>query len=127
MRELVNQFKVKVDAEETRYHFSEMTDAETPIWVGGPTPFSMLGRYVLTVLVLLVHMMFFWAAKGGDLEGEGQLNFVLGLVKILLDISGVTGFVVVMLVFAKINHYLNFSTSGAVSYTHLTLPTICSV
>ena len=112
MSDLVNQFKAKVDAEEARYHFSEMTDAETPIWIGGPTPFSMLGRYVLTALVLLIHMMFFWAAKGGDLEGEGQLNFVLGLVKILLDISGVTGFVVVMLVFAKINHYLNFSTSG---------------
>ena len=92
MSDLVNQFKAKVDAEEARYHFSEMTDAETPIWIGGPTPFSMLGRYVLTALVLLIHMMFFWAAKGGDLEGEGQLNFVIGLVKILLDISGVTGF-----------------------------------
>jgi len=73
---------------------------------------SMSGKYALSILVLLVHMVFFWAAKFEDVEGEGNLNLVVGLAKVLLDVSGVFGFVIVMMLIAKINHFLNTSTSG---------------
>ena len=57
-------------------------------------------------------MVFFSAAKFEDVEGEGNLNLVVGLAKLILDVSGVFGFVIVMMLIAKINHFLNTSTSG---------------
>lgn len=82
---------------------------------------SMLGRYLLAALVLLVHLVFFWAAKFEDVDGEGNLNLVVGLAKVILDISGVFGFVIVMMIIAKINHYLNVSTSGGWTTSWLVL------
>ena len=46
------------------------------------------------------------------IEGEANLNLVIGLAKAIIDISGVLGFAIIMLLVAKINHYLNTSTSG---------------
>ena len=69
----------------------------------------MSGKYALSILVLLVHMVFFGYAIE---DGEGNLNLVVGLAKLILDVSGVFGFVIVMMLIAKINHFLNTSTSG---------------
>lgn len=82
---------------------------------------SMVGRYILAILVLMIHLVFFWAAKFEDVDGEGNLNLVVGLAKVILDISGVFGFVIVMMVIAKINHYLNVSTSGGWTTSWLVL------
>ena len=112
MGELINRFREEIDSDQARQNFGDMTEAEEPIWIGRPTVLSMLERYLLIGLVFLTHIVFFWAATGDDLDGEGRTNFVIGLAKAVLDISGVSGFVLMMLVIAKLNHYLNFSTSG---------------
>jgi len=121
LSDIVNTYRQNVDADEVRSRFTEITDSETPIWSGGPSAMSMLGRYILAALVLLVHLVFFWAAKFEDVDGEGNLNLVVGLAKVILDISGVFGFVIVMMIIAKINHYLNVSTSGGWTTSWLVL------
>ena len=112
MNDKINNFRSQLDIHEVKEKFPEMTESETPIWQGSPALMSMSGKYALSMLVLLVHLIFFWAAKFEDVEGEGNLNLVVGLAKVILDISGVFGFVIVMMIIAKINHYLNTSTSG---------------
>ena len=121
MSDFVNKYRQNVDADEVRSRFTEITDSEVPIWTGGPSAMSMLGRYLLAALVLLVHLVFFWAAKFEDVDGEGNLNLAVGLAKVILDISGVFGFVIVMMIIAKINHYLNVSTSGGWTTSWLVL------
>ena len=112
MEDIINNYRSQIDIQEVKKRFPEMTESETPVWHGGPALMSMSGKYALSILVLLVHMVFFWAAKFEDVEGEGNLNLVVGLAKLILDVSGVFGFVIVMMLIAKINHFLNTSTSG---------------
>ncbi len=121
MSDYVNQYKQKVDSEEVRSRFSEITDSEVLIWSGSPSVLSMIGMYSLAIVVLFVHLIFFWAAKFENVDGEGNLNLVIGIAKVILDISGVFGFVVVMMLIAKINHYLNVSTSGGWTNSWLVL------
>ena len=111
MSSFIDEFKSRVDAEGVLSDFPEITEAEIPIWRGGPTFLSMLDKYILGVLVLAVHLLFF-AGDWLEPEGEGRANFVIKLVVNLVDFSGVLGFVISMLVLTKINHYANFSTSG---------------
>jgi len=121
MSEYVELFRSEIDERSVRVAFPEMTDSETPIWAGSPSFFSMAGHYFLATLILVIHLMFFWAAEGPDVEGEGQANFAIGIFKWILDVSGVLGFVVVLFAVAKINHYLNFSTSSRWTTTWLLL------
>ena len=112
MEDIINNYRSQINIQEVKKRFPEMTESETPVWHGGPALMSMFGKYALSILVLLVHIIFFWAAKFEDVEGEGNLNLVVGLAKVILDVSGVLGFVIVMMLIAKINHFLNTSTSG---------------
>ena len=121
MSKYVDRFRSKIDERSVRAAFPEMTDTETPIWAGSPSFFSMAGHYFLATLILVIHLMFFWAAEGPDVEGEGQANFAIGIFKWILDVSGVLGFVIVLFAVAKINHYLNFSTSSKWTTTWLLL------
>ena len=108
----VEGFLSTIDEPRVRTVFPEMTDSETPVWVGSPCFFSMAGHYVLAMAVLGIHLLFFWASEGGEIvEGEGLVSAIGGL-KWALDVTGVLGFVVVLFSVAKINHYLNFSTSS---------------
>jgi len=101
MEDIINNYRSQIDIQEVKKRFPEMTESETPVWHGGPALMSMSGKYALSILVLLVHMVFFWAAKFEDVEGEGNLNLVVGLAKLILDVSGVFGFVIVMMLIAK--------------------------
>ena len=112
MSEFVEQFKSNIDADSARSDFPEITDSETPIWRGGPATSSMADKYILSIMVLLVHIAFFLGELLDTPEGEGQVNFVLSVVIWLIDTTGVMGFVICMLILTKINHYANFSTSG---------------
>ena len=117
----VASFRSKIDERRVRIAFPEMTDSETPVWVGSPCFFSMSGHYALAVVVLMIHLVFFWAAEGPTVEGEGGLVYVIGALKSVLDVSGVLGFIVVLFALAKINHYLNLSTSNKWTATWLIL------
>ena len=119
MSEYVERFRSKVNEREIRAAFPEMTDTEEPIWSGSPHPFSMVGHYILALLVMMVHILFYWAAEGDAIDGEGNFVFIVDKVKLILDLFGVFGFVIVVLAIAKINHYLNFSTSSKWTTTWL--------
>ena len=112
MSQLVEQFKSNIDEGSVRSDFPEITESETPIWRGGPATSSMADKYMLAILVLLVHVAFFLGELLDTPEGEGRANFVLSVVIWLIDTTGVMGFVICMLILTKINHYANFSTSG---------------
>lgn len=108
----VNSFKSEIDEGSVRANFPEITESETPIWTGKPVLLSMMDKCLLALLVLSVHLAFFFGAWLDPPEGEGQANFVFRLLFWLVDNTGVIGFVFVMLLITKMNHYANFSTSG---------------
>ena len=112
MSQFVEQFKSGIDADSTRQDFPEITDSETPIWRGGPAFTSMVDKYILAISVLLVHLAFFFGELLDTPEGEGQANFLLSVIMWLIDTTGVLGFVICMMLLTKVNHYVNFSTSG---------------
>tara|TARA_B100001142_G_C14296547_1_gene641091 strand:- start:648 stop:1601 length:954 start_codon:yes stop_codon:yes gene_type:complete len=112
MSDYIEEFKSKIDSNSVRSIFPEMTDSEVPVWQGSPSFLSMADKYLLAIIIFISHIVFFAAEQFDSLEGEGQLYFVLSLIKSLIDISGTMGFVIVMLIIAKLNHFANFSTSG---------------
>ena len=65
----VANFRSKIDERRVRIVFPEMTDSETPVWVGSPCFFSMSTHYALAMVVLMIHLLFFWAAEGPAVEG----------------------------------------------------------
>ena len=119
MSEYVEAFRSKVNEQNVRAAFPEMTDAETPVWSGSPHALSMSGHYMLALLVTLLHIIFYWAAEGDAIGGESTFSFFVDKAKLVLDFFGVLGFAIVILLIAKINHYLNFSTSSKWTTTWL--------
>ena len=59
MSQFVEQFRSDIDEDSARSDFPEITESETPIWRGGPSTASMADKYLLSILVLLVHVAFF--------------------------------------------------------------------
>ena len=112
MSDYIQDFKSKIDPHAVRTVFPEITDSETPIWQGSPSFFSMADKYILAIIIFLTHVVFFAAEQFDSPEGDGQMYFILSLFRSLIDISGTMGFVLTMLIIAKLNHYANFSTSG---------------
>ena len=68
MEDIINNYRSQINIQEVKKRFPEMTESETPVWHGGPVLMSMFGKYALSVIVLLVHIIFFWAAKFEDIE-----------------------------------------------------------
>ena len=112
MSEFIEHFKSSIDKDSARSIFPEITESETLIWTGGPAISSMADKYILSILVLLVHVAFFLGELLDTPEGEGRINFVLSIVIWMINTTGVMGFVICMLILTKFNHYANFSTSG---------------
>ncbi|MFL2958140.1 MAG: PH domain-containing protein [Candidatus Thalassarchaeaceae archaeon] len=112
MSDYIQDFKSKIDPNSVKSLFPEITDFETPIWQGSPSFFSMVDKYILAIIIFLTHVIFFAAEQFDSPEGDGQMHFIFSLIRSLIDISGTMGFVLTMLIIAKLNHYANFSTSG---------------
>lgn len=112
MSEYIENFRSTVNEKAVRDTFPEMTDSEIPIWSGSPHFLSMSGHYFLAIIIMLLHIIFYWASEGDALGGESSFSFLVDQAKLVLDFFGVLGFAMVILVVAKINHYLNFSTSS---------------
>ncbi len=119
MTDYIEEFKSKIDPTSIRSSFPEITDTETPVWQGNPSFLSMADKYILAVLIFGLHLLFFVAEQFDSPEGEGQLNAVVSLMRAIIDISGTMGFVIVIFILAKFNHYANFSTSGRWTTTWL--------
>jgi len=112
MTEYIESFSSEIDDSAVREAFPEITDSETPVWKSSPSMLSMADKYLLALVVLIIHMAFFVGEWKDAPEGDGQLNFLCSLAIWLVDTTGVLGFVVTMLVLTKVNHFANFSTSG---------------
>jgi membrane protein YdbS with pleckstrin-like domain len=124
MTEYIESFISEVKESTVRETFPEITDSETPVWRGGPSMLSMVDKYILALVVLLIHFAFFVGQGKDSPDGEGQANFLYSLAIWLVDTTGVLGFVVTMLVLTKMNHFANFSTSGRWTTTWLLVSTM---
>jgi len=111
MDEFIARFKSQVNNDLIRSNFPEITDSETPVWHGSPSTISMADKYILAIIVLLVHIIFFLGEWFENPENATN-NKVFSTIIWLVDLTGIFGFVFIMLLLTKINHYANFSTSG---------------
>ena len=112
MSEYIETFRSRVNEQKAREAFPEITATENLVWIGSPHVLSMLSHYVLALLIILLHLLFYWATEGSPIVGESRLSNLFSKTKYILDFLGVFGFAIVVFTVAKINHYLNFSTSS---------------
>jgi len=111
IQDIVDEAKSEFDEGKIRGKFSKISDEEEVIWTGAPSAFSMSEKYFLVGLIFLIHLSFFWVAEKVKFQGEG-LNIILRMLLLVFDKIDMLSFVLFMLIFARINHFLNFSTSG---------------
>lgn len=112
MEDLISSFKSLIDEEKFRDNFSFISEDEVPIWEGKPTFSSYFPQYCLAFFVFLIHFCFYRVAVTVYAEGQsGYLNTAIRIIGQLFDLIDVFAFVVVMIIFARINYFLNFSTS----------------
>jgi len=112
LSEYIETFRSRVNEQKAREAFPEITATENLVWIGSPHVLSMLSHYVLALLIILLHLLFYWATEGSPIVGESRLSHLFSKTKYILDFLGVFGFAIVVFTVAKINHYLNFSTSS---------------
>ncbi len=114
MGEKMDEFKKGLNVEAARNAVPEMSSYEEPYYRSGPTFLSMFPRYFLILLVLAVHLLFyFMEGDAYDAEGKtGGLVFFLNLLDFLAD-TGSIGFFGILILLTWINRFVNFSTSGS--------------
>ena len=113
MNEIVSEFRDSIDEELVRRKFSSLNDDEIPVWMGSPTVLSYSPRYLLAVIIFSVHFIFYRVAVTIFAEGkEGFFYTFLRIIDQLFDLIDVFAFIIVMLFIARINHFLNISTSS---------------
>jgi len=119
MGEAMEYFRERTNIEKARQHIEEMSEYERPLFFSGPTRISMIGKYFLAFMVLNVHLLFWWGT-GSDAPGDGASQWLVFL-HATVGLLGISGFFLLMLVLTKINHFMNFSTSGGWFTTSLLL------
>lgn len=107
--ELVASMKARIDSDKIHEKI-QMTPYEKAIYFCRPTIFSMSGKYVLAVMVLITHLLFWWAnaIEHDSSESSGYIDILIRLI----DAIGMFGFVLIMLTITWMNRFLNGSTSG---------------
>jgi len=121
LSDYVEQFQSTINEKSVRAGFPEMTTNETPIWVGSPSFLSMSSYYILALFLFSVHLLFYWAATETSIGSDNQSDIILGVFKWLIDVTDVFGFVIIIFIITKLNHYINFSTSSRWTTTWLLL------
>jgi hypothetical protein len=111
MGEAIEHFLARTNTEKARHAIREMSEYELPIYHSAPTRISMLGKYVLALMVLGVHLLFYWGT-GMDAPSGDDANAGLIFLHATVNILGISGFFLCMLILTKINHFMNFSTAG---------------
>ena len=113
MNEIVSESRDSIDEDLVRKKFPQLEVNETPIWMGAPTFLSYSPRYLLAVIIFSIHFIFYRVAVTVYAEGmEGFFYTFLRIIDQLFDLIDVFAFVIVMLLIARINHFLNISTSN---------------
>ena len=59
MTEYIESFSSEVNDSAVRGAFPEITDSERPMWTSGPSMLSMADKYLLALVVLIIHLAFF--------------------------------------------------------------------
>ena len=113
MNEIVSDSIDSINEDLARKKFSLVDVDETPIWMGSPTFISYSPRYVLAAIIFLTHFIFYRVAVTVYAEGkEGIFYTFLRIIDQLFDLIDVFAFIIVMLLIARINHFINISTSN---------------
>ena len=122
MGEKMDEFSKGLNVEAARNAVPEMSTYEVPYYRSGPTFLSMFPRYFLILLVLGVHLLFyFMEGDAYDTEGKtGGIVFFLNLLDALAD-TGSIGFFGILIVLTWVNRFVNFSTSGSLYTVSLLL------
>ncbi len=123
----IQNFRDRIDEPSIRGCFPEMTDSETPVWKGGPSTLSMAERYLLALLVLSIHFIFYVGSTGDSIEQVSRMEDLMAISGWLTRTTGVMGFAAIMLFVTKANHYANLSTSGRFTTGWLLANTILPV
>jgi hypothetical protein len=120
--DLISSFRASIDEQDVKKKFPLISEDETPIWMGTPSFLSFTPRYLLAFFVFLIHFSFYLVAITDAAQGEeGYLSFIIRFLDILFDAVDVFAFVFVMLIFARLNFYLNVSTSTPQTTIYLLL------
>tara|TARA_B100000902_G_scaffold245451_1_gene232406 strand:- start:516 stop:1430 length:915 start_codon:yes stop_codon:yes gene_type:complete len=113
LNEIISDSRDSINEDLARKKFSLVGVDETPIWMGSPTFLSYYPRYVLAAIIFLTHFIFYRVAVTVYAEGkEGIFYTLLRIIDQLFDLIDVFAFIIVMLLIARINHFLNISTSN---------------
>lgn len=113
LEDIISTFRGSVEPDVINKKFPLLSDDETPIWIGSPSFSSYLPRYILGISVFLIHFCFYRVADTVYAEGQaGYLNAFIRIIDQLFDLIDIFAFVFIMLIFARINYYLNITTSN---------------
>ena len=113
MNEIISDSIDSINEDLVRKKFSLVGVDETPIWTGSPTFLSYYPRYFLAAIIFLTHLIFYRVAVTVYAEGkEGIFYTLLRIIDQLFDLIDVFAFIIVMLLIARINYFLNISTSN---------------
>jgi len=120
--DLISSFRASIDEQDVKKKFPLISEDETPIWMGSPSFLSFTPRYLLAFFVFLIHFSFYLVAITDAAQGEeGYLSFIIRFLDVLFDAVDVFAFVFVMLIFARLNFYLNIATSTPQTTIYLVL------
>ena len=112
MGETIDYYTARVDEADVRAAVPDVTEYETPIYMGGPMFLSMFSRYMLVTCVLLIHLLFWWGESFDGPNGEGGFASFMGFLHGMADLFGIVGFFILVMALTWLNHFLNFATSG---------------
>jgi hypothetical protein len=113
LNEIISDSIDSINEDLVRKKFSLVGVDETPIWTGSPTFLSYYPRYFLAAIIFLTHFIFYRVAVTVYAEGkEGIFYTLLRIIDQLFDLIDVFAFIIVMLLIARINYFLNISTSN---------------
>ena len=113
MNQLVSEPIDLIDEELARKKFSLSDIDEIPMWMGSPTFLSYSPKYILAAIVFFIHFIFYRAAVTLYAEGKEGIGYTfLRIIDQLFDLIDIFAFIIVMLFIARINHFLNISTSN---------------
>ena len=113
MNQLVSEPIDLIDEELARKKFSLSDIDEIPMWMGSPTFLSYSPKYIVAAIIFFIHFIFYRAAVTLYAEGKEGMGYTfLRIIDQLFDLIDIFAFIIVMLFIARINHFLNISTSN---------------
>ena len=110
--DLILGFRASIDDDEIQKNFPSVSEDEVPIWMGSPSFPSYIPRYLLVLIVFLIHFSFYLiVVTDYTSEEKSYFNAIIRLLDWSFDLVDVFAFIFVMIILARLNFYLNITTS----------------